>query len=219
MSSGCNKSSGDGQEGKGAGAEGLEIGRDLATATAAGGEGAAVGTETRSSTQQEAYIAELLKKARGEVEGSNPSKALALVLQAVRLTKGQSAVVGVLNQTRANYEIQQHWNKGFEAQVRSIEGIDASLHSMYLHAKTEEKEKVASSTSSSSPSKSRSGAHSSSSESGGDSILAGTNREQYLDEALSDGSSRLCPMCKGIVKAERYDAHVTMWCDALPEGQ
>ncbi len=43
----------------------------------------------------------LLKQARSNIEDSSPNDALAALLHAIRLTQGEEAIVGILDQAKA----------------------------------------------------------------------------------------------------------------------
>lgn len=48
-----------------------------------------------------------------------------------------------------------------------------------------------------------------------DSILSSLGEERarnILVSALSDGSSMICPGCNGLIKKDRYENHVAYWC-------
>jgi len=46
-------------------------------------------------------------------------------------------------------------------------------------------------------------------------LLEEAGKIQYLREALSDGSSKLCPKCNGVILSSRMEAHLSDWCPAL----
>lgn len=53
-----------------------------------------------------------------------------------------------------------------------------------------------------------------------DSSLLGDKKggEEVLAKAFVTGSCVICPKCKGLVGRDRWDAHASMWCPALPQS-
>lgn len=53
----------------------------------------------------------------------------------------------------------------------------------------------------------------------GESILAegGLGRENIILDAAADASSYMCPNCRSLISVKRWDAHISIWCPALPE--
>lgn len=47
------------------------------------------------------------------------------------------------------------------------------------------------------------------------SILEAQGRTAILRDAYRDGSSSLCIYCQSLIKSDRLDAHMSLWCDAL----
>ena len=48
------------------------------------------------------------------------------------------------------------------------------------------------------------------------SLLSEAGDEDILRDAYVDGSSVICTKCRGLVKKERWTAHRSQWCPALP---
>ena len=49
-----------------------------------------------------------------------------------------------------------------------------------------------------------------------ESLLGEQGGGHILRDAFVDGSSIVCKRCDSLVKRERWDAHATKWCPALP---
>ena len=52
-----------------------------------------------------------------------------------------------------------------------------------------------------------------------ESILKESGDEGLLLQAFSDQSSVICKHCKGLIKKERLDSHIKMWCPGIERNE
>lgn len=145
----------------------------------------------------------LLEHSRTRIESGDRDAALACLIQAITLTRGEAAVVEVLTAAKERYEASLPpragagagsgagaggGRAGFESQNREKARLHRQMLEMALQASEELVQRP--------------------------SILADRDdgSEEILRDAFEDGSSVICAKCGGLVKQQRWEAHKKFWC-------
>ena len=174
--------------------------------------------------ESEAAVGRLLAMCRGAVEDGDSQLALATVLHAIRLTQGNEAIAGLLDEAKlkaarehAAQEAAASGGKtGGAARRRSCCGRGASDDD------DEDDDRAAEAEAAREQQRLRDAMVSVVSD-----LAAQTNsivaerdpsRTAVLQDAFVDGSSVVCTRCSALVARSRWTAHSTMWCDALESG-
>jgi len=198
---------------------------------------------THEASEQELLVGSMLRQARVHVDQGEPSQALQLVLQAVRETQGEQGIFDVLNQARRDYGLDAP-NPNFTPSTSSpsLSSLFASLSTNPAASPSSSSSSAASSSSQPVPMAEddwgldpdpfgllppSEGKHDIPTNKGQNAVIAEDSDEDrpsdsellvhknILVAAYEDGSSFLCDMCNGLVKKDRAEAHLTMWCPAL----
>jgi len=138
------------------------------------------------ASSAEIKAAPLLLEARQFIKEGKPQQALGRVLDAVRQTRGQAGVWEVLEDARHAYA-----------------NLDAESDEPVSPAPISEPASVTASTSSGAPSTPDMP------------FLVTQGKEDIIRDAYMDGSSTICPLCKGLISLKRLAAHQTRWCPVL----
>lgn len=138
----------------------------------------------------EATVQALLNYSRAKIASGDRDEALACLIQAISLTRGEEAVIGVLTASKERAEKERR-----EAEAAAI--AEANRHQSTLDEAIRASMELLNTPS----------------------LLLERDdgSEQILCDAFEDGSSVICKRCGGLVKRLRWDAHCELWCSAISE--
>ena len=161
-------------------------------------------------SEDDEVVGRLLAMSRGAVADGDSQLALATVLHAIRLTKGNEAIAGLLDEAKRAATVAAAaaagGREGGAPRRRSCCGRGVSDDDDEEDDCAAERDAMMSVV--------RDLAAQT------DSIVAerDPSRTAVLHDAFVDGSSVVCTRCNALVARSRWTAHSTMWCDALESG-
>jgi hypothetical protein len=134
-------------------------------------------------------VASLLQKSRSLIAEGKPNQALENVIEAIRMTQGEGAIMKILDVAKQNAVAQRNHeieNSGTKINEKFYlaEAIQASSNLLQQ-----------------------------------ESILSdmGDGSEIILKQAFEDGSSVICQRCNGLVSRVRWISHCDYWCPAISD--
>ncbi len=136
--------------------------------------------------ETEEVVQFLLERARTRIAAGDRDQALASLLHAISLTRGEGAVMGVLAEAKAKAEQERICREESEEKLQRLQ-----QHALLEEALRASDRLVQEA-----------------------SMLAerGDGSENILVDAFEDGSSVICQLCGGLVKRVRWNEHHTKWC-------
>ena len=137
--------------------------------------------------EMSAAVKLLLERTRSKISSGDGDQALASLIQAISLTRGEDAVIEVLSEARERAAAELKRNEAAEASAAMVE-LEAAI-----------------------------AARNSLAEAPSVLVDRCDGSEQILRDAFEDGSSVICTRCGGLVKSARWAAHSSTWCPAIQQ--
>lgn len=144
---------------------------------------------SKASAEDDSAVQELLRICRDKIDEEDPSKALAALLHAVRISHpaGESAIFEILDQARERAQHEDEMKFG-EDSAMGAHGDNQTLRNLQCLSESLVRDT--------------------------NTILYEQGTEHILAEAFEDGSSVICSKCNSLIPRERREQHYKYWCEA-----
>ena len=142
--------------------------------------------ESSSAPDQNAAVQALLQHCREGLEKNDRDQALASLLHIIRITRGEEAITGFLDEAklRAEREAQERARREEMRQAVEDEALAAAQRMAQELVEDES------------------------------TLLSQRGKTNIIQEAFENGSSVVCRECNALVPRARYDQHRDYWCEA-----